>query len=663
MAKQYETGKSGIDIAKELADWIISRKIFSDSTDRIAVVAFGTKLAVNELELDSVQVHDSTLQRANFDQLRFINNELSINHNSAKFAANGLIVALQMLRDHAASEEDLVDEMSIVVISNDCTLGDKDFKTMKATFNELSVGLITIGSETSTCNNTIADLAESLEGQIFSFENMIGCLSHFATKEKDSRASYKSWEIAPGIRLPLAFTTKSVKTNSGLKFSLANEFGSNVMRVNQLRVENEEGEVQKFTQLPKAAGADYQVKQLSKDDTCYGYYFGTSLIFVDDNELKEQYNNHNFNEGEKGGCLKLIQFTKRANIHPSYFIGDKSYTVIPAVSKPLNLNFTRCTIAMIQAMLELDVVAICRYAYNASTHLQLMALIPHRDDETETYFLRALRLPFADDMKCMKFGNLDEDEASRPTVAQLAAIDDLIDVMQLDGQEAENFEAGGVLDPAFQMECICVKNKALNPNETDFSQVFNASSIIQKCLAPNKNILESRHDLFERLAREFNLQTVEKISRKRIALEPKDLEELLNDVKTKIAMTPQEKKKAKVSRWDELKNEFEEDPDKAAKKACEQSLITIRGMCSLPDNSTRNNFFKVLVGEMRSIQEMCFEFHMSKHFNDYLEEIKRSADYEDFVDFMQEDKSIFPIHSQEEPNSNYSRDEALDFWD
>ena len=35
---------------------------------------------------------------------------------------------------------------------------------------------------------------------------------------------------------------------------------------------------------------------------------------MDPEYLKEKYNDHNFNEGQTGGVLKLIQFTKKANV-------------------------------------------------------------------------------------------------------------------------------------------------------------------------------------------------------------------------------------------------------------------------------------------------------------------------------------------------------------
>lgn len=43
----------------------------------------------------------------------------------------------------------------------------------------------------------------------------------------------------------------------------------------------------------------------------------------------------------------------------------------------------RTTLSLATSMLENDVVAICRYAPDAAKHLQLMALIPQRDEELD----------------------------------------------------------------------------------------------------------------------------------------------------------------------------------------------------------------------------------------------------------------------------------------
>lgn len=90
----------------------------------------------------------------------------------------------------------------------------------------------------------------------------------------------------------------------------------------------------------------------------------------------EGYKDHNFNEGEKGGCLKLLQFTERSNvsflegcgnfnsipiqISPSFFIGTNSYTVLPSYDKK---NTTRDAVRRLFSCLSDEVRSDRRSSY------------------------------------------------------------------------------------------------------------------------------------------------------------------------------------------------------------------------------------------------------------------------------------------------------------
>ncbi|VDM66071.1 unnamed protein product [Strongylus vulgaris] len=60
------------------------------------------------------------------------------------------------------------------------------------------------------------------------FWDAVTALHHFTTPTVDSRAIRKNWEIAPGIRLPLAMYTKAVPAKNPLKSVLVNEHGTEV---------------------------------------------------------------------------------------------------------------------------------------------------------------------------------------------------------------------------------------------------------------------------------------------------------------------------------------------------------------------------------------------------------------------------------------------------
>uniref|UniRef100_A0A1I7XGF9 Ku domain-containing protein n=1 Tax=Heterorhabditis bacteriophora TaxID=37862 RepID=A0A1I7XGF9_HETBA len=142
-------------------------------------------------------------------------------------------------------------------------------------------------------------------------------------------------------------------------------------------------------------------RKVDAKDTVCGYHFGDSKVIIEASD-EILYKNHNFNEGEERGCMKLIQFTKRKNIQESYFIGRNSFVVVPG----------------------LEVKSYDRDLY-----------------------MSAIRLPFCEDMKPYDFADL-SNEKSAPTC------------------NSRVFEAGSVLNPFFQRQCTLLKLKALNHIDT-----------------------------------------------------------------------------------------------------------------------------------------------------------------------------------------------------
>ncbi|CAI5446159.1 unnamed protein product [Caenorhabditis angaria] len=661
-----------IEKSRTTADWIFSRKLFSNSEEKLAVAAFNSSITQNSMNLKNVQ-------------LKFINNELEVNKNYGDIY-NGVSVAIDMIETHERDHDGFVNDRTIVVITNSNTEYLKQEKIDLLAEKLAGIDIIIIGQE-NTQENPLTKFIEEVNAQVYTYDFMLKNVSVFMPKITDTRNMYKQFEIAPDIRLPLAFTTKSAKsTSSGLKFSLVDDYGSNVVRVSQLNVQNENGETQTFAQLPKAVfeknceeETSFIVEtetsdEIPKDEVCSGYFFGKTLIFFDDDEIKSQYNNHNFNDGEKGGCLKLIQFTKKENIDPSFFLGDKSYTVMPSVSKTTsgnNLNTTRCTLALIESMFELEVVAICRYAYSVSSHLQLMALIPHFDEENEVAFLRAVRLPFVDDMRCLKFPTfeksshdmmfLTDSDETKPTVAHLSAIDDLIDLMQFDETTVNTFTTGQMPDPQLQLQCHFLRDKILKPDISTKQHLENAMEKVDEFMKPINNLVEANGGLFKRLSEEFNLNRVVKEKRQRIELDKQDMQNLIDEYKNK--KNTEKEKKTGGNKKEDLESKFEKDATNSAIEACKGAIKTIGAMCLIPDKMSREQCFEVIHTQILEIRQLCIKYNIFETFNEFLLKLREEEDYEEFRDFLAENKLCFPISQKDLKLANLSENEAIEFWD
>ncbi|KIH62443.1 Ku70/Ku80 beta-barrel domain protein [Ancylostoma duodenale] len=280
--------------------------------------------------------------------------------------------------------------------------------------------------------------------------------------------------------------TKSIPAKNPLKSVLVNEHGVEMHRQSRFlaNIKTEDG----TGDVPAS-----QFKELSeKEQKILVHYFGDTKVPIAEDDEK-RYKGHNFNEGETRGCMKLIQFTKRENIKECYFIGHNSFVVVPGWEKKTSdrdVEAMRTTLSLISAMLENDVIAICRYAPDAAKHLQLMALIPHKDDEldlpvwlkflvlSEVYFsktsslqyLQALRLPFAEDMRPFNFVSLNA-SCPKPNHNQLNLVDELIDAMQFNAENGHILSAMQSDENGFSLqEVVKVKRPKQEIRQEDISE-------------------------------------------------------------------------------------------------------------------------------------------------------------------------------------------------
>ncbi|EPB75178.1 Ku70/Ku80 beta-barrel domain protein [Ancylostoma ceylanicum] len=354
--------------------------------------------------------------------------------------------------------------------------------------------------------------------------------------------------------------TKSIPAKNPLKSVLVNEQGVEMHRQSRflanIKTEGGTGDV-----------SASQFKELNeKEQRILGkffaelHYFGDTKVPIAEEDEK-RYKGHNFNEGETRGCMKLIQFTKRENIKECYFIGHNSFVVVPGWEKKTSdrdVEAMRTTLSIISAMLENDVVAICRYAPDAAKHLQLMALIPHKDDELDLPYLQALRLPFAEDMRPFNFVSLNA-TCPKPNHNQLNLVDELIDAMQFNAENG-SLEPECVLNPFFQRQCTAMKLKALNTisngDDMKICDLIAPSPFLKRGLEPDSKMLESARHILNAMQSDesgFSLQEVVKVKRPKQEIRQEDISEWLAELeatqKEEVVENPKGVKKATQGRF------------------------------------------------------------------------------------------------------------------
>ncbi|KAJ1362920.1 hypothetical protein KIN20_022645 [Parelaphostrongylus tenuis] len=360
---------------------------------------------------------------------------------------------------------------------------------------------------------------------------MVSTLHHFTTPLVESRAIRKNWEIALGVRLPLALYTHTIAAKNPFKTVFVDEEGTEMRRESHLltkteidesighsssRTTHQRGESRNDETANASSSTGFKRVKVERKKL-YVYYFGDTKVPIDE-EDEAQYNHHNFNEGEQRGCMKLIQFAKKDYIKECYLIGHNSFVAVPGWEKKTSerdLKAMHVTMSLINAMLDNNVFAICRYAPDAAKHLQLMALVPHKDVERNLVYLKAFRLPFAEDMRPFNFDNVSV-SCPQPSHQQANLVDELIDAMQFNA-ENDSLEPECVLNPFFQRQCTALKLKALNSkanieDDSKLGELICPSGFLKRGLEPNPKLLENAKHVLSSISSDeygFNLQEEE----------------------------------------------------------------------------------------------------------------------------------------------------------
>ncbi|CAI2349252.1 unnamed protein product [Caenorhabditis sp. 36 PRJEB53466] len=677
-----ENGKSAFENAINTADWIVSRKLFSEDPTRFAIMAYNVdgSTDLDGETYEGVMVHDEEFQTANFEHLKFITKELKQNStgNTPNFF-KGVLAAVSLLKSADSGKNP--ESITLIVLTNgkNENLRQEKYDLLVDAIRETNVNPMVIGipNNPKYPASRIVELVEELEGTAYSFQNVAEQLSNYQARQKNERKNAKLWDIAPGIRLPVTFSIKAEKASALLKFKNADIDGNEMVRFDRLHVENqsEDGKINEDSVAANGAHptSDTFSTQNATNLTAnngkmmLGYNFGKSLIMMDPEYLKEKYNDHNFNEGQTGGVLKLIQFTKRANILDSYLLDASAKTVLPAVGSD---SLTSATVSLIEAMLSLRVAAICRYTFHAKSHVQLVALLAHRDEQTGVAYLRSVKLPYSDDMRTLKFPKFSFDEQEeddgKPTLAQLSAVDDLIDSMQLKEGEISSLVEGGLSDPRLQMQCHFLKSVVLNPNDTLEKHADRTNRIIDDIMAPKTRVISENAELFEKLGREFNLQPIRKTKRERVQVAAEDIQNMIDEWTEKRQKTSDDekgqKRKKKLTRREELILEWA-DGESAAAAICQAMLKMIADTCGFQQNRAVSGFFELLLTELKTIRSVFVEKSRCDEFNELLKKLKEEEDFEPFAEFIAEEKACNPISSSEVPSSEVTDSEAAEFWD
>ena len=315
--------------------------------------------------------------------------------------------------------------------------------------------------------------------------------------------------------------------------------------------------------------------------------------------------------------MTLFGFLSRQEIKIHQLVGDGCMVFMPSEGDG---NSQRAWSALIQAMLELDMVAIVRKVYNKSSAPRLGALIPEYNEDGDIMLI-FVELPFAEDLKQMEFPSL-----PKPNEEQVEAMDDLVDQMMLsevddEGNELNNcFEPSEMLNPNIQYQYQCIRHRALHPGMI----LPSPDEHILNILRVPEEIESAAEPAFERIRELFKTKVIESSANKKRKLTDNDNNEDDDNKKAKTdnnkatevgTASPLEDFHYLLSHSITNNTSFE--------LIAHQLELVIMKLLS---SNYGGNIFRKIEECLRALREECCSRGKPKIYNDFIKKVKASLD-------------------------------------
>ncbi|GLE01304.1 hypothetical protein PINS_up010134 [Pythium insidiosum] len=157
---------------------------------------------------------------------------------------------------------------------------------------------------------------------------------------------------------------------------------------------------------------------------------------------------------EKG--LRLLGFVDHAQIHWSKLMSNTDVFV----AEPGKVNAARALAAMVDAMRELEQVAIARFVARKNAAPKIVALVPHAPTPEEPYYcFWGQQLPFEEDLRAYEFAPL-LTKKSAPSDAQQELADKLVESLSVREDKAQ--DVGVCFNPVLRRFFHAVEQRAFD---------------------------------------------------------------------------------------------------------------------------------------------------------------------------------------------------------
>lgn len=461
----------------------LQRQVFAESKDEVAVVLFGTDGTKNELasrdQYQNITVHRS-LMLPDFDLLEDIQNRIQLGSQQADFL-DAIIVCMDLLQKETLGKKfekrhiELFTDLSSpvsedqleIIIANLKKTGislqfflpfpvdgaDGHGDTSASIYSQLhrnSFPRKRLTAQQKEGVDVVKKLMHTLDEEggleeIYTFRESLERLAMF--KKIERRPAAWSCQLTIGSNLSIRIVAYKALTEEKVKKTWT------VVDAKTLRKED----VQRETVY---CLNDDDETEVQKDDTIQGFRYGSDIVpFSKEDEEQMKYKT-------EAKCFSVLGFSRSSQIQRHCYMGNQVLKVFAAKDDE---NAAVAFSALVQALDELNVVAIVRYAYDRRCNPQIGVAFPCIKDTYECLFY--VQLPYMEDVRQYMFSSLKNNKKCTPTADQLSAIDSLIDSMNLvyedhNGETFEDlFKPSKIPNPHFQRLYQCLQHKAFHPNE------------------------------------------------------------------------------------------------------------------------------------------------------------------------------------------------------
>ena len=469
MEEKYDDLSTKLEFSKESAILLLRQKLLFSSNDHFSVLLLGSDLTEDEHYQNCRYIKSQ--DKAELETLKVLKSIKSESGNNGD-----LITAIEysirsMQKEYGTKK---FNKRIFILTDGNSSCSEKKVSMIASLINSTNVkiNIITIGfyreldseegevlendEDNQNQRNTkkvLMQLQDKCGDQIkvFSAQQANYIQNQFRKKKISPTTKYQgALRITPKLSLSVVVYVKSsnVTIPSLKKYSKNSEFKDDI-KANKIQNER-----------IFFVHDDKEKTPVSDDRIVKGYKYGKSVVPISE-DLEKMFNS--FEEKD----FRAIGFTDDYNVPRQHYMGGTD-AIFP---NPNDSSQVKAFYAMVESMISLNKVLICRFVAKQKSRPKLVVLHPHIG--THGPVLYSNQLPTIEDIRDYQFDSLQQ---CRPEQEEVMA--NFIDELDMDGNDGEEeiLKPSETYNPILQYFYQCLEHRAMNRLENNM-ELENDSNI------------------------------------------------------------------------------------------------------------------------------------------------------------------------------------------